>query len=45
MSKERSFIEVHDFVRNHSEGTLTTVVTDRGSDAIIEKYGGFLGEA
>ena len=42
LNERRSFIEVHEFVRDHKEGSLTTVVTDRGSDEISEQFKDFL---
>ena len=36
LPERRSFIEVHDYIRNHKEGSLTTVVTDRGTDIISQ---------
>ena len=42
LPEARSWLEVHDYVKNLEEGSLTTVITDRGSEELSERYADFM---
>ena len=38
---DRSFVCVHDSVKNYSDGSLTVIRTDKGAEQIINDYSPF----
>ena len=41
LMSDRSFVSVHDSIKNYSDGSLTLIRTDKGAEKIINDYSPF----